>query len=93
MDQQMRGRLQCCLIDKHTFTSNGVQEIDTTKGAGDNRVNLAASTLNLNLGVLSNMGKDVSLSHLDQSEFSVVAVREVVCTRLLIERLIHGGLG
>lgn len=64
---------------KLTFTSDGVQEINTTKGTGDDGVNGAASTLELYLGITTDMRENITLAKLDQGKFAVVAVGKEVC--------------
>jgi hypothetical protein len=56
-----------------------VQEINTAKGAGDDRIDGPAGASDVQLGVVANMGENVSLAHLDQSKLSVVAVGKVIC--------------
>ena len=55
-----------------------MQEIDTTEGSSDARVNLMAGTRNLHESVAANMREDVTLAQLDESQLSIVAVCEEV---------------
>ena len=57
-----------------------MQEINTAKSAGDDRVDAPAGTGDVQLGVATDMGEDVPLAQLDESKLSVVAVGKVVCT-------------
>jgi hypothetical protein len=51
-----------------------VQEIDTTESTCDNRIDGFPSTLDLNLGVTSNMREDITFTQLNKSQLTVVAV-------------------
>ena len=60
------------------LTHDGMEEVDTTKGARHNRIDLVASALNTDLGVATNVREDVALAQLDESEFGVVGVGRIV---------------
>ena len=60
------------------LTADGVQEVDTSERASDNRIDFAASTSKLHSSPTSNMREDIVFTHLDQSKLDVVGVcREV----------------
>jgi hypothetical protein len=60
------------------LTAHGVQEVDTTKGTSNDGVNLLARLLDVEASVTTNVGEDVALSHLNQSQLSIVRVCRVV---------------
>jgi hypothetical protein len=51
-----------------------VQEINTTESASDNRIDRATSTLDLDLGIPTNVREDITLAELNKSQLAVVAV-------------------
>jgi hypothetical protein len=61
-----------------TFAGHRVQEINTTKGASNERIDRMASTGNPQHRVPANVGEDVTLAQLDQGKLGVVAVGEEV---------------
>ncbi len=63
-----------CLPVKLAFTSDRVQEINATKGACDNRIYGAPRTVEAHMRVPADVREDVSLTHLDECQFRVVAV-------------------
>lgn len=74
---------------KPTFASNRVQEIDTSKSSSDNGIDGTTSTLDLNLGVTSNVGEDIAFAQLNQGKLAVVAVGKEVCNFWLVSETIH----
>jgi hypothetical protein len=58
-----------------------VQEINTTEGASDNRIDRATSTLDLDLGIPTNVRENITLAELNESQLAVVAVgKEILKT-------------
>ena len=55
-----------------------MEEIHSSKGTSGDRVHGVTSTLKADLRVPSNMGEDVVLAHLNESQLGVVAVGEIV---------------
>lgn len=55
-----------------------MQEVDTSKGASHARPDLLTSTLDADLSSGANMREDITLAHLDQGQFDVVAVGQEV---------------
>jgi hypothetical protein len=55
-----------------------VEEIDTAKGSSDDGVDWLLDTWNAELGLATNVGKYATFTHLDEGEFSVVAVSRIV---------------
>jgi hypothetical protein len=63
-----------------TFSSDGVEKVDTPKSAGDDRIDRVASTRNPDFGVPADMREYVPLPQFNQSQLGVVAVsKEVFC--------------
>lgn len=55
-----------------------MDEIYPSKGTGDDGIHAIASTWKANLGVPATVSEDVSLSHFDESQLSIIAVGEIV---------------
>lgn len=62
----------------HTFTRDRVQEVNTTKGAGDEGIDTLAGTRDPKLGIAADVREDIPLAQLDEGQLSVVAVSEEV---------------
>lgn len=60
------------------LASNRVQEVDASESSSDNGVDLVTGTLKPDLGAASDVGEDITLAHLDESQLGVVAVSEEV---------------
>jgi hypothetical protein len=60
------------------LTHDRVEEVDTTKGTGYNRIDLVASTLDTNLSSTTDMREDVALAKFDQSKLGVVRMGTVI---------------
>ncbi|EPE06016.1 hypothetical protein F503_02845 [Ophiostoma piceae UAMH 11346] len=60
------------------LTSDRVQEVDATESASDHGVDGAVGAVEADAGAAADMGEDVALAHLNESQLSVVAVGEVV---------------
>jgi hypothetical protein len=60
------------------FATNRVEEINASKGTGDERPDGGTGTLNADLGVAAHMGEDITLAHLDEGQFDVVGVSRVI---------------
>lgn len=56
-----------------------MQEINTTKSTGDNGIDRATSTLEVDLGVAAAVREDIAFAQLNKSELTVVAVSKEIC--------------
>lgn len=61
-----------------TFSSDRVEEIHASEGTSYDRIDQIASTLQLNLSVAANMGKDFALAHFNKRKLNVVAMSEEI---------------
>lgn len=61
-----------------TFSSYRVEEIHASECTSYDRINRMAGTLQLNLSVAADMGKDSTLAHFNKRKLSVVAVSEEI---------------
>lgn len=66
-----------------------MQEIDTSKSSSNDGIDGTTSTLDLNLGVTSNVGEDIAFAQLNQGKLAVVAVGKEVCNFLLVSETIY----
>jgi hypothetical protein len=62
-----------------------VQEVDTAKGTSDKRVDLVTGTLEPDLSATTDVGEDVTFSHLDESQLGVVAVSKEIWNETLAD--------
>ena len=74
MRQEKRMTMQCVL----TLASDRVQEVDTTKCSGDQRIDLMTSTTDLQSSARADMWEDIALAKLNEGQFGVVAVCQEV---------------
>lgn len=79
------------LAEDHTFSCNGVQEINTTKSSSNDRIDFVTSSVEADSSSLTNMREDISLSHFNESKLTVVAVSKEVYSIKVISPSLTGG--
>jgi hypothetical protein len=72
-----------------SFTHEGVDEIGTTKSTGDQRVDIS-TVGSSNPDISTDMGKDILVTHADESEFTKVGMGSKVLTVVsMIRQVTH----
>lgn len=59
-----------------------MQEVNTTEGASDDRIDGTTGTLNLDLCVTTNVGEDITLAELNEGQLTVVTVGKEICRQV-----------
>jgi hypothetical protein len=61
-----------------------VQEINTTESACDDGIDRFSSTLDLNLGITSDVGEDIAFTQLNEGQLAVVAMGKEICFTIML---------